>query len=106
MPFQECLWLEDEHDLAHAVTGAATCRPQFGSEYGQRELLAVRDSWRVRMFTLEDAELLPKQKDFEIFLVIGPPDGRGKVKEEDQDLGEGKVDLVSARWRTCAGRRR
>ena len=60
MPFQEGLRLEDEHDLAQAVAGAAPCRPQFGSEDGQRELLTVREPRRGGMFTLEDAELLPE----------------------------------------------
>jgi hypothetical protein len=61
MPFQEGRWLEDEHNLAQAVPGAVTNRPQFGSEDGQRELLPERDAWRVGMFTLEDTKLLPEQ---------------------------------------------
>ena len=70
MPLEQGLGLEQEDDLTEP--GASPIRPgrQFPSEDDQRELVPAGNARCTRLVPLEDAQLLPQEEDFQVFLVL------------------------------------
>ncbi len=54
------------------------------------------------MLALKDAELLSKQQDFEVFLLIGAPHGGNQVEQESKGVREEEVDHVTKCCMQCA----
>ena len=71
MPLQQRVRLEQEHDVTEPAASTGGQRRQFGSEHDQRELLPAGNAGRMRLFALEDTELLPQEQDLKIFVMVG-----------------------------------
>ena len=82
MPFQQRVGLEQEDDLTKV--GASTVRQccQFAGENDQGELLPPRNARRVRLLPLEDAQLLAKEQDLNIFVMAGSSKQPDEVEQQ------------------------
>ena len=54
------------------------------------------------MLALQDAELLSKQQDFEVFLLLGAPHSGNQVEQASTSVCEEEVDHVIKCCRQCA----
>ena len=65
MPLQERVGLDQEDDLTESSVRLRTHRGEFADEDEEGEFLPSRNARRMRLFALEDAELVTQEQDFE-----------------------------------------
>ena len=70
MPLQQRVRLEQEHDVTEPGASTGGQRRQFASENDQGELLPAGNVGWLGLFALKNAELLPQEQDFDIFVSV------------------------------------
>ena len=99
VPFQQRVRLEYHHDLREAIAASPAESDEPSANDCKAEVLTAGQARRMGMLAVEDAQLVAKQQDFKIFLVLRAPHRGDEVKQEREDASEGEVEHAGdAAW--------
>ncbi|GAC1553614.1 MAG: hypothetical protein NVS2B7_29600 [Herpetosiphon sp.] len=102
MACEQRFGFEQDHELTQPRPTVTGHPRQLASDDQQRQFLLPRDTRGVRLFALEDAQLVPEEQDLNIFVMTGSTDQQDEVKERRQGACDEQEDHGSARCRERA----
>jgi hypothetical protein len=86
VPLQQRVGFEQEHDVTKLGPAAVRQVRQFTSEDDQRKFLPAGNARRVRIFTLENPQLLPQEQDFDILVVVSLTTQSDEVEQQREGV--------------------
>lgn len=82
VPLQQRVGLEEENNLTEAAASAEGQSRQFAGKNNQGVFLPSRNPLSVRLFALENPELLPQENDFDILVMLTSTTHPDEVEQE------------------------
>jgi hypothetical protein len=104
-PAQDGVGFEQEQHLVQLGFSVAPQAKKFAGKDSQGELLPARNAGCLRMVSLEDAQLLAQQQDFEVLIALGAASDGEEVEQQQDDLSKKKVEHRLTACMSCAGPR-